>query len=69
MHIFCSYHFVKGIDSGFGNVVLQTNEKLPLSLREIRRLERKIKEVGFFDNVVLLNFCRVRSEKKEGLSK
>ena len=62
MNIFCSYHFIKKPNNGFGNIILQTDEKFPLSLREIRRFEKEIKEAGHFNYVVVLNFTELGGE-------
>ena len=59
MNVFCSYHFTRKTDHGFGNIKLQTNEKFPLSLSEIRRFEKEIKKAGAFKNVVVLNFTEL----------
>lgn len=56
MNVFCSYHFVEKQDSGFGNIMLSTDEPFPLPLSEIRRFEREIKERNRFKGVVLLNY-------------
>lgn len=60
MKIFCSYHFNSTKGNGFGNILLQTKEEFPLSLSEIRRFEKDIKEMTGFKNVVLLNFAELK---------
>ena len=59
MNIFCSFNFIDEKGSGFGNTMIQTNEKFPLPLSEIRRFERELRKRNGFKNVVILNFTEL----------
>lgn len=56
MKVLCSYHFVSALNNGFGNAQIETEENFPLSLKEIRRMEKEIKKMNDFKGVVLLNY-------------
>ena len=64
MNLFCSFNFVKGNETGFGNTMIWTDEALPLPISEITNIERKISHECNFDNTVLLNFQPLRSDEE-----
>ena len=58
------YSYLSKYGLGYGNIDFTCNYDVP-TMKNIREMERQIREKFYFDNVVILNIIELNNEESE----